>query len=219
MAHQVCPNRTVVRRPLLWQGRNYRTPPKQPAPCPRRGLCSGSKASWLLRAILLVSTLGRTSNQGCLLPRRAHALDGAGQQTTARGHRGLLPAVALRLVLVTQASTPSCHPQQPLCVAVRATHPVRSTGKGRRAESRSVSGPGPESLAAAPWPRRVRPVPSAGPGATIHHRVPTGKSSFLLFTKFSCCFLLFSSCFLVVFDTKKTRTDALNLQPRILSSA
>ena len=75
----------------MWQGRVYRTPPKQPDSCPRRGLGSGAMASWLLGAILMISTLGRTSNQGCLLPRRAHALDGAGQQTTARRHRGLLP--------------------------------------------------------------------------------------------------------------------------------
>ena len=117
-----------------------------------------------LEHILMVSTLGRTSNQGCLLPRGAHALDGAGQQTTARRHRGLLPAVSLlRLVLVAQASTPSCLPLQSLCSAVGATHPVQSTGKGRRAESRSVSDPGPESLAAGPCPRQARPVPSAGP--------------------------------------------------------
>ena len=180
MVHQACPNRTVVRRPLMWQGRDYRTPPKQPVSCPRRGLCSGAKASWLLRAILMISTLGRTSNQGCLLPRRAHALDGAGQQTTARRHRGLLPAGSLRLVLMAQASTPSCLPQQSLCSAVGATHPVQSTGKGRRAESRSVSDPGPEYPAAEPCPRRGRPVPSAGPGATIRHRVLTGKRSFLL---------------------------------------
>ena len=181
IAHQACPNRTVVRRPLLWQGQNYRAPPKQPVLCPRRGLRSGAKASWLLGAILMISTLGRTSNQGCLLPRRAHALDGAGQQTTACRHRGLLPAVSSRLVLEARASTPSCHPQQALCAAVRATHPVQSTGKGRRAESRSVSDPGPESPAAEPCPRRDRPVPSAGPGATIRHRVLSGKSSFLLF--------------------------------------
>ena len=113
-----------------------------------------------------------------LLPCRAHTLNGAGQQTTARRHRGLLPAVSVRLVLEAQACTPSCHPQQALCAAVRATHPVQSTGKGRRAESRSVSDPEPESLAAAPCPRRVRPVSSAGPRATIHHRVLTGKKSF-----------------------------------------
>ena len=128
----------------------------------------------------MLFSIARTSQQWSLLPRRAHALDGAGRQTTARRHRGLPPAGSLRLVLMAQASTPSCLPLQALCSAVRATHPVRSTGKGRRAESRSVSGPGPESLSAAPWPRRVRPVPSAGPGATIRHRVPTGKRSFLL---------------------------------------
>ena len=149
---------------------------------PQRDLVGGTVASLLRRAvILMVTTCGRTSNLRRLLPRRAHALDGAGQQTTARRHRGLLPAVSLRLVLVAQASTPSCHPQQSLCSAVSATHPVRSTGKGRRAESRSVSDPGPESLAAEPCPRRDRPVPSAGPGATIRHRVLSGKSSFLLF--------------------------------------
>ena len=140
-----------------------------------------------LELILMFPTIGRTSNQWCLLPRRAHALDGAGQQTTARRHRGLLPAGSLRLVLMAQASTPSCLPQQALCSAVRATHPVRSTGKGRRAESRSVSDPEPESLAAEPRPRRDRPVPSAGPGATIRHRVLSGKSSFLLLTGCSHC--------------------------------
>ena len=164
----------------MWQGRDYRTPPKQPVPCPRRGLCSGPRPPGSLEQSSMVSTIARTSQQWCLLPRRAHALDGAGQQTTARRHRGLLPAVSLRLVLVAQASTPSCLPQQALCSAVRATHPVQSTGKGRRAESRSVSDPGPGSLAAEPCPRRDRPVPSAGPGATIRHRVLTGKSSFLL---------------------------------------
>ena len=60
-----------------------------------------------LEQILMVSTIGRTSNQWCLLPRRAHALDGAGQQTTARGHRGLLPAVSVRLELEARASTHS----------------------------------------------------------------------------------------------------------------
>ena len=179
--HMTCPSRTEARRPLLWQGQLYRAPPKQPELCPRRGLCSGTKASWLRRAILMVSSIARTSQQWCLLPRRAHALDGAGQQTTARRHRGLLPAGSLRLVLMAQASTPSCLPLQALCSAVRATHSVQSTGKGRRAESRSVSDPGPESLAAEPCPRRDRPVPSAGPGATIRHRVLSGKSSFLLF--------------------------------------
>ena len=63
----------------------------------------------------------------------------------------------------------------------RATHPVQSTGKGRRAESRSVSDPEPESLAGAPCPRRVQPLPSAGPRATIHHRVLTGKTPFGIF--------------------------------------
>ena len=42
-----------------------------------------------------------------LLPRRAQALNGAGQQTTARRHRGLLPAVSVRLELEAQASTHS----------------------------------------------------------------------------------------------------------------
>ena len=129
----------------------------------------------------MLSSIARTSQQWSLLPRRAHALDGAGRQTTARRHSSLPPAGSLRLVLMAQASTPSCLPLQALCSAVRATHPVQSTGKGRRAESRSVSDPGPGSLAAEPCPRRDRPVPSAGPGATIRHRVLSGKSSFLLF--------------------------------------
>ena len=89
--------------------------------------------------------------------------------------------MSLRLVLVALASTPSCLPLQGLCAAVRATHPVQSTRKGRRAESRSVSDRRPEYLAAEPCPRRDRPVPSAGPGATIRHRVLSGKSSFLLY--------------------------------------
>ena len=98
-------------------------------------------------------------------------------RSTGQGSRPLPAGIEVccqpsaRLVLEAQASTPSCHPQLALCAAVRATHPVQSTGKGRRAESRSVSDPGPESLAAEPCPRRDRPVPSAGPGATIRHRV------------------------------------------------
>ena len=181
MVHQACPNRTVVRRPLMWQGRDYRTPPKQPVSCPRRGLCSGAKASWLLRAILMISTLGRTSNQGCLLPRRAHALNGAGQQTTARRHRGLLPAVSEPVVLVAGASTHSCSHQQALYAAVSATHPVQSTGKGHRVGGRSVSDRRPESLAGATCPRRGQPLSSAGPWATIHHRALTGKKPFGFF--------------------------------------
>ena len=101
---------------------------EQPFCLPLWGLSGGAAAPLLRRAgILMVSTSARTSKHWCLLPRRAHALDGAGQQATARRHRGLLPAVSVRLVLVAQASTHSCTPQQALCAAVRATHPVRST--------------------------------------------------------------------------------------------
>ena len=105
-----------------------------------------------------------------LLPRRAHALNGAGQQTTARRHRGLLQAVSEPVVLVAGASTHSCSHQQALYAAVSATHPVQSTGKGHRVGGRSVSDRRPESLAGASCPRRGQPLPSAGPWATIHHR-------------------------------------------------
>ena len=105
-----------------------------------------------------------------LLPRRAHALNGAGQQTTARRHRGLLPAVSEPVVLVAGASTHSCSHQQALYAAVSATHPVQSTGKGHRVGGRSESDRRPESLAGASCPRRGQPLPSAGPWATIHHR-------------------------------------------------
>ena len=168
-------------RPLMWQGRVYRTPPKQPDSCPRRGLGSGAMASWLLGAILMIFTLGRTSNQGCLLPRRAHALDGAGQQTTARRHRGLLPDREPTVGAHGPGQHSQLSPSAVTLLGSRIYPPSASTGKGRRAERRSVSDPGPEYPAAEPCPRRDRPVPSAGPGATIRHRVLTGRRSFLLF--------------------------------------
>ena len=121
-------------------------------------------------------------------PSARSAQGGTRQQTTARRHRGLLPAVSEPVVLVAGASTHSCTHQQALHAAVSATHPVQSTGKGHRVGGRSESDRRPESLAGASCPRRGQPLPSAGPWATIHHRA---RSRDLYFRKDLTRLLLF----------------------------
>ena len=147
----------------------------KPATPPLWGLSAVVTSPALRRAHEPPANHQQVQPAGAKCPTKRRALDGTRQQTTARRHRGLLPAESARQESEEQASTSQLSPVAgTLCDSVSRLASA-STGPDCRDRGRSVSDRRPESDTAALCPRPVQPGSGAGPRATITHRALSGQ--------------------------------------------